>query len=78
MGHLCPECDAAVESVGSIGVTSMVRAVVTCLRGRGQDDLARRIEQADSERTATGIVAWSVTGLTPNEAPWAHLDLSEA
>jgi|BarGraNGADG00212_1021973.scaffolds.fasta_scaffold35522_2 hypothetical protein len=78
-GYLCPVCASALESVGAIGPTSITRALVAALRARGDDDLARCVEQADADRTARGIVGWGALppGTEPNARPWAHLDLPE-
>ena len=70
-GHTCPECAAAIASVGSVGVSAMAAAVVTFLK------LPRR---GYIEQDIGGLLAWVASASDetrqPNDMPWDHLDLT--
>lgn len=65
---VCHGCAAEAEAVGSYGPTLIDRLV---LRAAGID---RRL---GAEMLQTDAQAWGTTGrATPNETPWAHVDLA--
>lgn len=76
IGHLCPECDAAVMYAGALGPSALERAVAVHLRVQGRWD--------DGRHTLENVHGWAALALRsdgtattppppPNSEPWAHL-----
>ena len=80
-GYLCRECNAAVESAGSLGATAMEKAI-----GKHLDGDAAERWRAGTAQGLLGLVGWGGVayagfrrGEPPpaaNDTPWQHLDLT--
>lgn len=68
-GDVCGPCADAVQAVGSVGRTSMTRAVLAHL------GVARGLA---SETVELHMIGWGAlpAGIAPNREPWAHIDTS--
>ena len=80
-GHLCPTCESAAESVGSLGTAAMGRSLAAHLRATGRPDAARDLKRWAREGELAGLLAWAVAGqgarVPASRGPWEHVDLSE-
>lgn len=79
-GHLCPACAQAVESVGSVGATAMLRAFTAHLRSVGRGDDADRAARDDVRLVAWGALSANLVrrghaAPAANETPWQHVRL---
>ena len=76
IGHLCVVCNDAVVAVGTLGPTSLERALVAHLAPQGIGKLGY------DNFSLSGLIGWGVISATsdvpPNSEPFAHLgDLDE-
>jgi hypothetical protein len=76
IGHLCQVCSEATDHVGSVGVTSMTRALVMALAPQGIGKLSW------DQLSLSGLIGWgavsAIREVPPNSEPWKHLgDLDE-
>lgn len=74
-GHLCHECETAVEYVGSIGQAAMSRSYAQHLRAAGRTLEAQLLSVADDLGRIPGLIGHGVRGGKPNAERWSHLRL---
>ena len=71
-GHVCPECDTAIDEAGAIGQTAIRWAVITHV-GRTSQTRAKRLRALLDEDFRPVLLAWGVLNRPPNREPWGHL-----
>lgn len=79
-GYICEEaCGDAIDTVGSIGLSSLERAFTRWLRTVGRDDDALRVERGEVRVTAWGALAANARqrGHTAKGSgePWSHVNI---
>lgn len=71
-GHVCPECDAAIDEAGAIGQTAIGWAVITHV-GRTSQTRAKRLRALLDEDFPPVLLGWGVLNRPPNREPWGTL-----
>ncbi|UAL31251.1 hypothetical protein K8W59_07265 [Nocardioides rotundus] len=71
-GHVCPDCNAAIEDAGAVGWPARAQAVVTYV-GRENRAKAERLRAMLADDFPPQLPAWGAFNLRPNARPWDHL-----
>lgn len=80
-GYLCPRCNDAVEEEGSVGPSSLSRALLDALAAddrpaiREKGERLRQEIDLDVRPVGWGALAMCEETVQPNNRPWSHIDL---